>query len=122
MYERVGGSEGIRKLVDTFYQRVLTDPLLSPFFEETPMEKLQAMQHEFFCAALGGDVDYSGVDLSYAHQGRGIERKHFAAFVEHLFATLEEDCDCTSEDTRLIIARVNTYADDIMSDGVSIGG
>jgi len=58
-FERVGGEQGVKDLVRAFYDRVLVDPELAPFFEDSAIERLLAMQSEFFAAALGGPVKYS---------------------------------------------------------------
>ena len=60
-----------------FYNRVLSDPELAPFFEASDIDKLRRMQREFFSVALGGPIRYDGQSLSYAHHGRGIRRTHF---------------------------------------------
>ena len=113
LFERIGGEETITRLVDDFYDRVLADPDLEPFFRHASMDKLRTMQREFFNAALGGPVRYSGLPLSYAHHGRGIRRPHFARFVQHLFDTLRA-FDIGERETADIIDRINTYMDEIM--------
>jgi hemoglobin len=113
LFDRVGGEEGIRKLVDEFYERVLSDPKLVPFFTETPMERLRTMQYEFFAAALDGPSKYQGKQLSYVHFGRGISKEHFGRFIDRLFDTLMAH-DRIDVDTRhAIISRLNLYADEI---------
>ena len=113
LYERIGGAEVVDNLVGEFYRRVLADPKLAPFFERSSMDKLRLMQHEFFSAALGGPVQYTGMPLSEAHFGRGIRRRHFQRFVEILFETLES-YDLDRDDVDSIIERVNTYVDDVV--------
>lgn len=113
LFDRVGGVPGITRLVDRFYARVLADPTLGPYFEGVEMHKLRRMQFEFFSTAIGGPTGYSGRTMQHAHQGRRITHEHFQAFVEHLFETLK-DCFLTDEDRYDIIARINTYADDVL--------
>ncbi len=50
----------ISEVIDEFYDRVLADPDLKPFFRNTSMDKLRRMQREFFSAALDGPITYSG--------------------------------------------------------------
>jgi hemoglobin len=116
LFDRVGGAPGVTCLIGRFYTNVLDDPTLRPYFAGLELRKLQRMQFEFFCAALGGPSAYSGRTMQHAHQGRHITREHFQAFVEHLFATLQE-FDLTDEDRYAIIARINTYADDVFDAG-----
>ncbi len=113
LYDRIGGEPAIERLVDRFYQRVLGDPELATFFRGTSMDRLRLMQREFFSAALDGPVRYTGTPLSHAHQGRGIRRNHFARFVEHLLATLE-DCSLSQREVLDVIERVDTYVDEVI--------
>lgn len=119
LYDRIGGAPAIEQLVGRFYRRVLGDPLLQAYFDRVAMDKLRRMQFEFFAAALGGPVRYSGRPVIHAHQGHGITREAFQAFVEHLFATLR-DHDLDDDDRYAIIARINTYADDVINFGVGV--
>ena len=117
LYDRVGGADGVAKLVETFYGRVLKDPELSSFFEHTPMEKLRKMQGEFFSAALDGPVPYSGQPVGHVHSGRGIQRQHLARFLEHLLQTLK-DLRLSEQEVYNVISRVNMYADEVTGDNV----
>ena len=90
LYERVGGEQTISDLIHEFYDRVLADLELKPFFEKTSMDKLRRMQREFFSAALDGPITYTGRPLGYVHHGRGITKHHFALYVGHLIDTLRD--------------------------------
>lgn len=120
LYDRVGGDAAIRALVDAFYGRALGDPELAPFFMHTPVERLRRMQHEFFSAALGGPVAYSGQSIARAHFGRGIERRHFARFVGHLLDTLRER-GVGEADADQIISLLDRYAPDVLGEGTHAG-
>jgi len=111
-FERVGGEQGVKDLVRAFYDRVLVDPELAPFFEDSAIERLLAMQSEFFAAALGGPVKYSGLSIHQAHFGRGIEKEHFARFVNHLIETLKA-YNLSEHEIHQLISRINTYSDDV---------
>jgi len=115
LFERVGGEQAIAELIHDFYDRVLTDPELKPFFKHTSIDKLRRMQHEFFSAALDGPINYTGRPLSHVHHGRGITKHHFALYVNHLLDTLQ-DCGINDRDVNEIIGRINTYADEITGD------
>ena len=119
LYDRVGGETGITRLVDSFYQRVLADPELSPFFAHIPMEKLHRMQVEFFSSALGGPLQYSGRPLAHVHQSHGITKDHLRRFTEHLLATLEA-LNLKPQDIQSIYNRIALEADEI-ADGLGTG-
>ena len=113
LYERVGGEEAIAEMVVDFYIKVLADPELRPFFKQAPNERLHTMQREFFSAALGGPINYTGRPLHSVHAGRGIKPVHMKRFVNHMFETLDR-FDLTEKERSDAIARINTYADEIM--------
>lgn len=112
LYERIGGAAGVATLIDRFYDKVVTDPELSPFFRETSMAKLREMQREFFAAALDGPQSYSGLSLSAAHSGRGVTPRHFSRYVGCLLETLTE-IGVSPREIRDVVDRIATYADDI---------
>ena len=112
LFERIGGSAVVDELIEAFYVRVLADPLLAPFFHDTPLDRLRRMQKEFFAMALGGPIAYSGKSLAHAHHGRGVKREHFAHFVQHLVETLK-DIGISQEDADHVIEHINTFSNEI---------
>ena len=115
IYEQIGGEPTIDKLIVAFYQRVLADPLLAPFFEHSSVEKLQTMQKAFFSIALGGPEPDTKIDLVRAHHGRGIESRHLSKFTEHLMATLDE-IGVDEQAARRVYDRIATYSNDILGE------
>jgi hemoglobin len=120
LFERVGGEQAIRDLIHDFYERVLLDPELKPFFKNVSVDKLRRMQREFFSAALDGPISYTGRPLNHVHHGRGITKHHFALYVGHLIDTFEGR-GINEQDVQEIIARINTYSEEITGDLGSAG-
>lgn len=89
-YEQIGGAPTIRAAVDRFYERVVKDSDLAPYFTATNMPRLKRHQVQLLTTALGGPDEYAGRDLALAHRGRGITEPHYAKVAEHLTATLRE--------------------------------
>ncbi len=89
LWQRLGGTGALEIVVDEFYRRVLADPLLAPFFEDTDMETLRAHQISFLSSALGGPEQYTGEDLRSAHEDLKLEAAHFVAVAGHLRRALE---------------------------------
>lgn len=117
LFDRVGGEQGVKNLVRSFYDRVLKDEELAPFFENASIERLFAMQCEFFAAALDGPVKYSGISIHQAHSSRGIDKTQFARFVNHLIDTLQA-WQFSEHEIHLLISRVNTYSDEVTGSAV----
>jgi hemoglobin len=89
-YDRIGGGAAVSIVVDRFYQRVLDDPQLAPFFRDTDIAKLKRHQVLLISQVLGGPANYDGRDLRQAHAGLQITREDFARVVDHLVASLRE--------------------------------
>ena len=88
IYDSIGGAPAVRAAVDDFYERVLADPKLAPFFTGTDMSRLKAHQRAFIAAAIGGPEIFAGRDMASAHTGLGITDADFDAVVGHLVGTL----------------------------------
>jgi len=88
LYDQIGGAPAIGATVEIFYDRVLGDPLLQPFFVNVDMAQQKAKQIEFLSQALGGPVQYRGPNMKQAHAHLPIEEPHFTRVAEHLVLTL----------------------------------
>ena len=115
LYEKIGGKPSIEKMITLFYQHVLSDPLLSPFFRDSSIEKLTQMQTAFFSIALGGEEPTQMPSLAGAHRGRGIESKHLTRFTELLVQTLTE-VGISEQDTQRVYERIATYSNEILGE------
>ena len=112
LYERIGGEAMIAALIPAFYDRVLADAELAPFFSHAPLDKLHAMQREFFAMATGGPILYTGRPLAHVHQGLGIKGHHFAKFAGHLLDTLRA-LNTSEDDANDVIDHINVYVNEI---------
>ncbi len=90
LYDQIGGAPAMEAAVDLFYQKVLADDALAPFFATTDMVHQKKQQRDFLTMALGGPNQYDGRDMRAAHAHLPIEEAHFQAVAGHLQATLEE--------------------------------
>ncbi|MCU0267089.1 MAG: group 1 truncated hemoglobin [Acidimicrobiales bacterium] len=113
LYDRIGGEATIDRVVDDFYGRVLSDPVLGSYFHDARMERLRRMQKELFTQALGGAPHYSGMDLTDAHRGRGISPAEVSRFTEHLLETLEE-VGLAREDIDEVLHHIALLSDDVV--------
>ena len=116
LYEQIGGAEGISRLVDAFYVRVLADPQLKRFFAGVEMGKLRGMQEELFSSALGGPMRYSGRSMLQAHRRLQIGLQDYQRFMGHLFDTLDDAGFGLSEQERYeVIGRLNILTNDVIT-------
>ena len=92
LFERLGGDDAITATVGMFYERIMADASLAPFFADLVMDKQINKLIAFMTMAFGGPHNYTGRDLRTAHAGlvaRGLNEDHFGAVAGHLQGTLE---------------------------------
>lgn len=89
-YQRLGGSEPIRQVVQAFYERVLADPALAHYFDGVDMTTLRRHFALLIIQLLGGPSEYDGRELDEAHRGLHITDEDYDKVVGHLVTTLEQ--------------------------------
>ena len=93
LYENIGGSKTISKLVSVFYDKVTTAPRLSRFFGHADMETLRSRQVMFLTMLFGGSRTFSGRDLATAHASsrqQGLDDADFDELLSMFRASLLE--------------------------------
>ena len=88
LFERLGGMVSIDVAVDEFYDRVVGDPELAPFFDRVDLRRQRGHQKAFLAMALGGPRGYGGRGLAEAHSRLGIDDHHVDLVAGHLAAVL----------------------------------
>jgi hemoglobin len=92
LYERLGGNDGIRKLVDDAVDAHLNNPIVKTRFENTEdIEHAKRMSVEFFCAGSGGPETYTGRDMVTTHKGMNISEQEFIAVVDDIFLAMDKN-------------------------------
>jgi len=114
LYAAIGGGAAVKAAVQEFYQRVLADEELKPFFEGVEMSRLMRHQVAFITQALGGPAKYGGRDMKAAHAHLPIEARHFERVAMHLEATLEQ-LDVAPEHIKTILDTVASLAPEIVN-------
>ena len=89
-YEAIGGGTAVKRVVERFYQLVLADGELAPYFGGVDMRRLKRHQAQLVTTVLGGPGGYEGRDLGAAHAALGITDAHFDRVVGHLGDALGE--------------------------------
>jgi len=90
LYERLGGKDAIKKVVDEFVTITAADPRVNKKFAKTNIDRVKFEVVEQICAATGGPCKYTGRDMKTAHKNMGVTEGEFNAFVENLVAALDK--------------------------------
>lgn len=113
LYRRLGGRDGLSSVVDDFYDRVLADDRLEPFFEDVDMADQRAHQTQFLAAVTGGPVDYGGAEMSTAHDHLDIDHEEYDAIENHLEDALARH-DVSASERDDVVAAVEEFRDAIV--------
>ena len=114
LYERLGGREGIRAVVDDFYDRLLADEDLGPFFADADMEKLRRTQTDFLCQAAGGPETYDAEPVREAHLHVPFEPAHIERAVDLLYGSLDA-FDVPEADADAVIGAVAAFEEELLA-------
>jgi hemoglobin len=110
LYDRLGGEEKIKQIVDDFAQRALEDPRVnwerkgvkyggygfgrnkSMQWDASEANVAQLKKHlvQFFSLSTGGPAHYDGLEMKEAHANRHITNSEFDAAVGDLKASLDK--------------------------------
>lgn len=115
LYEKLGGKEGIEKVVDYFYEElVLKDEAVNHFFIHTDMKKQKKHQTAFISFATGEPNNYSGNSMKKAHEHLSIAPEHFMAIVNHLIAALRH-FNVGNEDIDQVVQKLAGLKEDVIT-------
>jgi hemoglobin len=90
LYERLGGVDAIRLVVDDFVANVAADARINRFFAKTDIDQLKRHLVDQICSATGGPCEYKGRGMKETHQGMGVSEADFNALVEDLKKSLDK--------------------------------
>jgi len=91
LYQRLGGRESIKLVVDDFVANMAADPRVNSRFKDldaVKIGKLQTNLADQICDATGGPCAYLGRDMKAVHTGMGITEAEWNATVEDLVKSL----------------------------------
>jgi hemoglobin len=90
IFERNGGFATVRKVVSTFYDYVLEDDTVSPFFEGIDMRRQIDHQSKFISAVMGGPGSFTDDHLQRVHARLGIDHAAFGVISDLLQEAMED--------------------------------
>jgi hemoglobin len=91
MFERYGGFATVRKVVSSFYEYVLEDEVMAPYFEGIDMRRQIDHQSKFISAVMGGPGSFSDDHLRRVHERLAIDKEAFVVMSDLLKEALEDN-------------------------------
>jgi len=116
LYQRLGGYDGISKVVDTFLTQLITDKMFAKFFVGQSIDSRKKIRQHIidqFCAATGGPCVYTGRDMKTSHAGLGITEDEWNAAAKDLIAAMDK-AGVDEKSKNDVIAFVTTLKKDIV--------
>jgi hemoglobin len=92
LYERLGGEDGIQRLVTDIVDNHYRNPLIRTRFEHVKdRAALERHSVEFLCAGSGGPQAYTGRDLLSTHQGMNVSEQELIAAIDDIVAAMTKN-------------------------------
>ena len=92
LYQRLGGADGIARIVDDVFAAHLDNPIVKARFEYIKdMEHAKRMAREFFCAGSGGPEPYTGKDMLAAHKGMNISEQEYLEVMDDIVGAMNKN-------------------------------
>lgn len=113
LYERLGGLDAIRAVVDDFVPRCAGDARINQKFARSDVPRLKKMLVDQVCEATGGPCTYTGRDMKETHNGMGVTKGEFDFLVGHLVATLNH-FDVPKKEQDELLGLLGPMEDDIV--------
>lgn len=110
-YDQVGGGRAVAAVVGRFYELIVADPHLAPFFDGVDMPALKRHQVLMVSQVMGGPAQYDGRSMHEANAHLDIRDADFDRVVGHLVAAVRQ-FDVPDD----IIARVGGALESTRSD------
>ncbi len=104
LYQRLGGAEGLARIVDDVIANHLANPVVRTRFENVKdLGRLKRMALDFFAMGSGGPSAYAGKSMPEAHRGMNISEQEYLAVMDDIVGALKKN-DVSEEATRDVIA------------------
>ncbi|SIR64643.1 hemoglobin [Haladaptatus litoreus] len=113
IYREIGGRDAVETVVTDFYDRVLADDQLAPYFDGMDMNELYAHQVQFISAVAGGPADYTGDNMREAHAHLDIDEDDFDTVGQYLETALREN-GVEDDNVEAIMAEVASLKEPIL--------
>jgi hemoglobin len=92
LFERLGGADGIARLVDDVIDAHLANPLIKTRYEQIKdMAHIKQLSREFFTAGSGGPVAYTGKGMLGAHKGMNVSEQEFLAVMDDVVGAMNKN-------------------------------
>ncbi len=91
LYERLGGTEGITRIVSDEVDLHAANPRIATRFAASDLKALKETATAFVITGTGGPACYEGQDMVTAHKGMNIDADEFLAVIDDALEALQKN-------------------------------
>ncbi len=113
LFERLGGEQGVRKIVNDVLDKNYSNPIISHHFRLIDMDKLKQSVFEFFSMGTGGPHTYHGKDMGTAHSNLKINEEEWASGSDDMLWALDKN-GIGQEEKDVVIGILESFKGDIV--------
>lgn len=110
LYEKYGGFSQVSRIVLAFYDTLLDNDEIGPFFDNVDMSKMVDHQTKFIASLLGGPASYTDNQLRQLHSHLDIKDDHFNELEVILRETLA-DHGMADDDVETVVSEFGKRRD-----------
>lgn len=90
LFNRIGGMDAVNAAVDIFYNKVIQEDSIKPFFSNVNISHQSGKMKAFLAYAFGAPMKYDGKGMRQAHAHMSLTEVHFKTVATLLKETLDE--------------------------------
>jgi hemoglobin len=111
LYQQLGSTVGIEKIVDALLVEIEHDPQIVHHFRDTDIARFRKLLIEQLCELSGGPCKYTGVSMQESHTGFNITQADFDNLVRHLMKAMTEQNISIAAQNQLLGLLAPMYGD-----------
>ena len=104
LFDRLGGAEGIDRLVDDIWINHTSNPKIKQRYQASDPVAVKQKVREFMHAGFGGTLEYTGQDMLTAHTGMNICDEEFVAVCDDVLAACDKNNVGEKERAEVLVA------------------
>ncbi|MEQ9464052.1 MAG: group 1 truncated hemoglobin [Haliea sp.] len=111
LFDRLGGTPGIERIVAGLLWEIAEDPLLLPLFADTDIDRFRTKLAEQLCEIADGPCRYSGDSMAETHRHLAITPAQFNSLVDDLIRSMVREGVTVGAQNALLQRLARMYPD-----------
>jgi len=119
LFNRLGGEDKVRVIVEDTYNNHITNPIIKGRFVDSDHGRVKEKVYEIFALATGAEgAEYTGKDMKTTHRTMNINEMEFNAVVDDVMAALDKS-DVEQQEKNEVLAILWSVRGDIVNQNIT---